>query len=1021
MPHFINFHYRTAMSKTHLRLLKIASFFTFILTTLTLASQSIRVEGSVTDKSNQPIIGAAILVKNTDNGTTTDLDGKYFIQANVGDVLVISYVGFASQELTINDATNTYNVALSDNLSLDEVVVVGYGTRKKIDVTGAVASLNLETIKENPNTNIAQFLQGTIPGLNVGVATTAGGTPPISIRGRVSLNGNQNILVILDGIQYTGSLAAINPDDIATVDVLKDASSTAIYGAQAANGVMLLTSRKGKEGSKPRISLSSSLTTQDPTITFRPNNREQYLAALKQAFYDKAYTQESGYIEENPSFNIASVVDASMRDASGNILPNDFDWWDAGTNKGSIFENNLSVSGGTDKFNYLLSGGIADQTGFIINDKFSRKTLRANLESTPLSWWKVGLTSVGSFVNQDGAEPSLATLQRASPLLVPYDANGNLIISPTNTVEQNAFITYEVDDVERHNYLFANLYNEISLPFIKGLTYRLNFGNNARNDKHYYASKFDAGQTGRAYKEDQNYYDFTYDNILNYNRVVGKHDIQATLLYGSIKRNFNSTYTEGSGFTRLTLGYNNIGLASTLVSNSDAWEEALEYQMARIGYKYNDKYLLTATIRRDGFSGFSKNNKYGVFPTIAAGWIVSEESFLKDNSTIDFLKLRAGYGVNGNLTSRYSSLASLTTSAAYVFGDGGSTQFGQQVNTLGNENLKWERTNGLNIGLDFSLFGDKTTGSLDFYNNNTYDLLFNVAIPAVSGFQNILTNLGQINNRGFEAAITHNILRKQDFTWSARVVFSTNVNKIVTLTGQDADKNGVEDDLVSSGLFIGKSINAIYDYKANGVYTLDATRLPGFPIGSMSIVDQNGDGDITAAADRVFQGRQEPAYRISLGNNFSYKAFNFSFLFNSVLGGKDGYYGVNRPFANNIAQYYREDNTIRWNDFVGIDYWSPNNPDGKYPRNISGSRAKVEARNFEKRDFLRLQDISISYNLGASILKKVKAQNVNLFVSGKNLWTLTNWEGWDPETGQGIEAGGRPVLRAFTVGANITY
>lgn len=985
--------------------------------------QNVTVTGTVRDGSDtEPLTGVTIAVEGTPIGVFTDANGGYSISAPANGSLSFRYTGYKGQTIAINGRT-VIDVAMEASAdALEELVVVGYGTRKKVDVTGAVASLNLETLSEAPNTNIAQFLQGTIPGLNVGVATTAGGTPPISVRGRVSLNGNQNVLIILDGIQYTGSLSAINPDDITSIDVLKDASSTAIYGAQAANGVLLITSRKGKAGEKPRISFNSAYTTQNPTVgDFIPRNREQYLAALKEAFYDKAYTQESGYTVDVPNFNLAAVIDGSMRDASGNLLGNDFNWWDAGTNTGTIWESNLSVSGGNEKFNYLLSGGYVDQKGFVINDKFGRKSLRVNLEAQPLKWWKVGLTSLGSFVNQDGAEPALATLQRASPLHVPYDANGNLIVSPTNTIELNAFVTYEVDDYDRHNYYFANLFNEISFPFLKGLTYRLNFGNNARTDKHYYSSKFDAGQTGRAYKDDQNYYDYTLDNILNYNKTLGKHDLGLTLLYGAIERSFNSTFTEGRGFSRLTLSYNDLALASSQFANSDGWKESLLYQMARLSYKFNDRYLLTGTVRRDGFSGFAKNNKYGVFPTLALGWIVSEESFLKDINAIDLLKIRAGYGVSGNQTSRYSSIATLATSAAYVFGDGGTTAFGQQVNALGNDNLKWERTKGLNVGLDFTLFNGKTAGTLDFYNNNTYDLLFSVAIPSITGFNSITTNLGQISNRGFEASISQRIFAKRDFEWSTSVVFAANKNKIVTLTGQDANKDGIEDDLISSGLFIGKSINTIYDYQADHVYDLDDERLPGFPIGSMSVVDQNGDRDITPAGDRIFIGRQEPAYRVSLMNTLSFKGFKLTFLLNSVQGGKDGYLGVNRPFANNIPQFYREDNTIRWNDFVGIDYWSPTNPSGRYPRNISGSRAKVEPSMYEKRNFVRLQDISLSYNLGSSVLKKAGAQNVNVYVSGKNLFTWTKWQGWDPETGEGILAGGRPVLRAYTVGLNITY
>lgn len=985
--------------------------------------QNVTVGGTVKDnENNEPLVGVTISVQGTNQGTVTGNDGSWSLSVARDAILNFSYTGFEKQTVPVNGQNKFDIILVASAQSLDEFVVVGYGVQKKVDVTGAVASLNIQDLQELPNTNIAQFLQGTLPGLNVGVATTAGGTPPISVRGRVSLNGNQSVLVILDGIQYTGSLSAINPDDIASIDVLKDASSTAVYGAQAANGVILITSRKGVAGARPRISFNTAYSTQTPTVgEFVPHDREGYLSALTEAFYDRAYTMESGYTVPDPTFNVATVIDGSMRDANGQLLPNDFNWWDAGTNKGTIYENNLSVSGGSDKVSYLFSGGLVDQKGFIINDKFARKSLRMNLDLQPLNWWKVGLVSLGSFVNTDGAEPALATIQRASPLHVPYDANGNLIVSPTNTIELNAFTTYEVDDYERNNYYFANIYNEISLPFLKGLTYRLNFGNNFRTYKHYYASIFDAGQTGRAYKDDQNYYDYTLDNILNYNNTFGKHDLGVTLLYGSIQRNFNSTFTEGRGFSRLTLSYNDLALASSQFANSDGWKEALLYQMGRLNYKFDNKYLVTATVRRDGFSGFSKNNQSAIFPTVALGWILSEEGFMQNMKAIELLKLRVGYGVNGNQTSRYSSIASLTTSAAYVFGDGGTTAFGQQVGRLGNDNLKWERTKGLNLGVDFSLFNGKTTGTLDVYDNNTYDLLFSVAIPNITGFENITTNLGQINNKGLEAYISQRIFTKSAFDWSASLVFSANKNKIVSLTGQDANNDGIEDDLINSGLFIGKSISTIYDYQTNGVYDLDDTRLPGFPVGSMSVVDQDGDGDITPAKDRVFIGRQEPAYRWSLINTFNLKGFRLSFMLNAVQGGKNSYLGINRPFANNIPQYYREDNTIRWNDFDGIDYWSPNNPNGKYPRNISGARAKVEPGMYENRSFVRLQDITLSYNLASTLLKKVKAQTINLYVSGKNLVTWTNWEGWDPETGEGILAGGRPVLRTFTVGASIVY
>ncbi|MEI6948858.1 SusC/RagA family TonB-linked outer membrane protein [Paraflavisolibacter sp. H34] len=985
------------------------------------AQNILRVKGTVKSDKGEGV-SASVTLKGSAKGVTTDAGGNFSIDAPSNGTLSVSSVGFTAQDVPVNNQTNITITLLPMVNQLDQVVVVGYGTQRKKDVTGSVASVNVEALRDVPNTNIGQYLQGTVPGLNVGVSTTAGGTPPIAIRGQVSLSGNQDVLIVLDGIQYTGTLSSINPDDIATIDVLKDASSTAVYGAQAANGVILITTRKGRSGQKPRINLTSSYGIQNPTVgNLRPMNREQYLAALKEAFYDKAYLAPD-YTTPNPAFNIATVVDASMRDASGNILPNDYDWWKAGTQTGRINENNLSISGGSDRFTYLLSGALTNQRGFIINDNFKRKTLRANLETKALNWWKIGLVSSAAFVNQDGAEPALATLQHMSPLLVPYDASGKLIAFPTNTLEASPFTTYYVDNYDRNNHLFANIYSDIDVPFVKGLNYRLNFGNNYRTLEQFGSSIYAAGQTGEAYKRVQRFYDYTLDNILTYNKKFGNHDLTGTLVYGAIKRNWDSTGAYATNFSRLTLSYNNLSQGGRQLTGSDSWEETLNYQMARLFYRFNNKYMLTATLRRDGYSGFAANNKYGYFPTIALGWSLSDENFMKNVEVVNNLKLRAGYGESGNLTSRYSSLSRVSALAAnaYIFGDGGSTAFGQQVQTLGNENLVWERTTGLNAGVDFALFNNGLTGSLDFYNNNTHDLLYSVRIPSATGFDSIRTNIGQMRNTGFEATLTQRIIKQKDFTWNATLNFSTNTNKVIALTGVDANNDGKEDDLVASGLFIGKSANTIYDYQANGIYQIGEARLPGFYVGTVKAVDQDRSGTITPEKDRVFIGRREPAYRASLLNTFFYKGFSLSLLFNSVQGGKNGYLASGRPFANNRSFYFRDDNAVRWNDLTGIDYWSPSNPGGKYPRNISGTPVAIDVLNYDQRNFIRLQDVSLSYNF-ANLLQRIKAQSLSVFVSGKNLATWTNWEGWDPETGEGLLIGGRPVLRAFTVGINVTY
>jgi TonB-linked SusC/RagA family outer membrane protein len=998
-------------------------------------AQQKTIQGRVTSESGSPVPGATVSIKGTNTGTTTNNRGEFSIRASRGTVLVVSNVGYAEAEISVGDETEVAVQLKTSVQSIDEVVVIGYGTRRKKDLTGSVASVNLEAMREAPNTNIGQLLQGTVPGLNVGLSTNAGGTPPISIRGQNTLNGNQSVLIIVDGIQYTQSLSSINPDDIASIDVLKDASSTAVYGAQAANGVLLITTRRGRNNQKPRITLSTSYSSQRPSENLRPMNLDEYLNNIKEAYWNLSYLGPD-YTQPNPNFNVAQYVDATMRDASNNLLPNNFDWWDAGTNTGRIAEVNLGISGGGDRFNYLLSGGFTDQAGFIINDKFKRKAIRANLETKPLTWWKVGLVSSGSFVNQDGQEPTMGNIIQASPLHVPFDANGNLIPSPTNTLVPNPFQTYYVEDRERNNYYFANIYSDIDFPFLPGLNYRMNFGNNYRTTARFNASQFAASLQGAAFKNNEEYYDYTFDNILTYTKAFGKHDISGTLLYGAIKRQFNNTGARSEIFSRLNLGYNNLGQGTNAFVTSSAYEEALSYQMARINYKFNDRYLLTATVRRDGFSGFADNFKSAYFPTAALGWITSQEEFMQNVTWINFLKVRVGFGVSGNQTSRYSSIARVSTTPwapsppnnnfafPYVFGDGGTTAAAQQVTTLSNPDLKWERTKGLNAGIDFALFSNRLSGSLDFYRNNTSDLLYSVNIPSATGFTSIQTNLGELRNTGFEAALTYKIIEKKDLSWTTTLNFWTNQNRIIHLTGQDLNKDGKEDDLIGSGYFINRARYTIYDYQYEGIYNATETRLPGFTVGSYKIMDIDKSNTITDA-DRVFLGQREPAYQVSLFSTISYKAFTFSFFLNSIQGGKDGYLGNNNP------SYFRDDNGIRNNYLTAIDYWSPSNPDGKYPRNISGSRSYNETtlNRWQDRSFVRLQDASLSYNLASSLLKKAKAQAINVYVSGKNLITWTKWEGWDPEPistdGLNNAAGGllgtRPVMRAFTVGINITY
>jgi TonB-linked SusC/RagA family outer membrane protein len=974
-----------------------------------ISQTDISITGKVTDeKTKSPIPGVSVKVKNGTTTAVTDENGVYKISVpNEQTALVFSYIGYDVQEVTVGNIKNINVVLKTSQAILDEVVVVGYGTQKKADVTGSVVRANLDDFRNAPTTNVASLLQGTVPGLNVGQVNRAGATPSIGIRGQNTLGGNQNVLIILDGVQYNGSLTSINPDDIASIDILKDASATAVYGAQAANGVILITSRKGAIG-RTRISFSSQYATQKPNIDLKPMARDEYLDHIKYLYYDEAFLAPD-FTRPNPAFDLVSKVDASMKDAQGNLLPNDFSWYDEATKTGAVVDNQLSVSGGTDKITYLLSGSLTRNSGFINNDVFKRKTIRANIETKATDWLTIGLQSFGTFVNEDGVEPSFTDINLMSPLILPWDNNGNLKINPFNTNVTNPLLSYQADDYDRHNYFFANVYGNIQLP-VKGLSYKISFGNNYRLDFKNISNMYDANLTGQASKENTTYYDYTFDNVLTYNKAIGKHSFTGTLLYGAIERDNSYTRAYSTGFSRLTLGYDNLQQGTNRFAISNAWKETLNYQMFRLNYNYDSRYLFTGTIRRDGFSGFAENNKYGIFPSVSAGWDISKEPFFKVN-WVDNLKLRIGYGVAGNQTTRYSSLANVGVSAAYVFGDGGSTQFGQQVNSLSNPDLKWERTTGANLGLEFTLFKNRLSGVIEYYDTKTTDLLYSVNIPVITGFSNILTNIGQLNNKGLEISLNSKNINSAEFKWTSSLNFARNVNKLVKLLG-DLNGDGVEDDLPQSGLFIGQSTAVIYDYQVNGIWQVGEKIPTGYSLGTYRIVDQNGDGVINAS-DRTVLGSSAPAYRISLLNNFQYKNFTLSIFLNSVLGGDKSY------LAGNTPRLIRDDNSIRNNYLSGIDFWSPDHPDGKYPRSIVS--ATLNPPLFQNRSFIRLQDVSLSYKFSGKLIERMKLQNLNVFVSGRNLATWTKWDGWDPETNQGLTNDGRPVFKGYSVGLNVTF
>ncbi|WP_373331217.1 SusC/RagA family TonB-linked outer membrane protein [Salmonirosea aquatica] len=972
----------------------------------------IAVSGKVIDENGSGLPGVSILVKGTQLGTTTDQNGSYLLDVpNPDAILVFSFVGYISQETVVGNQT-TIDISLKPDLkALEEVVVVGYGTQKKSDLTGSVVRANIEAFRESPNVNLAQSLQGTVPGLNIGQVTQAGQNPSISIRGRTTINGNQNVLLVVDGIIFTGNMSDLNPADIESVDVLKDPSSMAIYGAQAANGVILITTKGGQKATKPIFNYTGSYTTQTPSNTLHLLDRDGFIKKAGDVDWQKAFLAPD-YTQPNPAFSYADVAnDPPLR--AGFENGTNYNWWDNTTNPGFIASHNLSVRGSGQEFSYFLSGGYTNQKGFVMNDKFKRITTRINIENKIFKWFRIGAQTFGSFSDYSGVSPALNGITIMSPLVQPTDAEGNYILNPNGTNNANPFLVAAADDFDKRNNLFGNFYANIDVPFVKGLSYRINYGHNYSWDRNYNSNPYANGAAGGAFKTNVHSYDWTLDNIVNYKKSFKEiHNVDVTLVAGRRERKYENTTATGTNYSNLRLIYNNLSLGTIQNIGSEAWDESYLYQTGRINYEFKYRYLLTATLRRDGFSGFAENKKTALFPSLGFGWVLSEENFMKVPA-ITMLKLRGSYGTNGNLVSRYASLARLNAYPAYVFGEGGSTEFGQLVTTLANPNLSWETTTGFNFGLDFSLLKNRLSGSVDYYRTTTNDLIFNVNIPEVTGFNQITSNVGNIANRGIELILNGKVADAGDFKWNATFNLASNRNRIVSLLGLDNDGDGVEDDLVASGLFIGQPIGAIYDYESAGIIQIGEEAPTGYFVGTHRIVDQNGDGFIDAQ-DRVIRGQNEPAYNFGLLNEFSYRNFTLRFFINSIQGGKNGYRALNMPSSLGIG-----DNIRRNNFWRELDYWTPANPDARYRGLDQG--AATEYNYYDNRSFVRLQDVTLSYGLGQSVAGKLGLQGLKVFVSGKNLATLTKWVGWDPETGSGLATNGLPVMKGISVGLDVRF
>ena len=966
-------------------------FFLFALLAFQVSAQTTPITGRVVDTDGKPLENVSVQIKGTNTGTATTANGTYRLNAPkpTGNVIVFSAVGFTDKELTQTGATVDVQMDKS-NTALDAVVVVGYGTQRRKDVTGSVVSLDKQRLENMPNSNFAQALEGALPGvtINTNGGGAEGNSVSILVRGRKSVLASSNPIIILDGVPYNGSISDINPTDIASFDILKDASAAAIYGSRAANGVILITTKRGTSG-KPVITYDGFAGIQEVS------NLPPVLQGAD--FYNYKVTREG---------TGAVTLSEKANYDNGRFT----DWLDLGTRKGMRQQHTVSVRGGSSNFKYYASLSYLDVKGVAVNDNFKRFSARINLEANFTSWLTYGTNTQLSYNDRSGLPVTFSGdygVYTFNPLTSPYDSTGKLAIYPwpedkffanplAPTLAASADNTYKA--------LTTN-YFLVKFPFVQGLSYRLNTSVDyqGRTINSYYGRNTRTGaQAGGSLSQSSSTVrNLTIENILNFDRSFGKHTIGLTGVYGYEYRNATSSTLSAEGFPSDVLTYYQANVALLKDPRSTFTREDLLSQMARLNYNYDSRYLFTATVRRDGYSGFGENDKFGIFPGAALAWNITNEKFFPKNNFVDNLKLRLSYGQVGNQgVSAYQTLARLS-SRPYI--DGATTAAGYVPTSLGNPDLGWEKSTQENIGLDFSFFHNRLSGTLDYYHTENSDLLLTRSISSVQGVTSVTQNIGKTSNKGLELALNANVMTKKDFSWTVNGNISFNRNKFVDIYG-----NGKSD--TASRYFIGHPIDVDFGYVFNGVYQFkeDTLNTPQGAVhpGYAKILDVNGDGVINAN-DRTIIADNQPDYSWGLSNTFKYKNFSLYVFVHGVQG---------RESVNNLLTDNNVNAGVRYTTIVK-NWWTPTNPTNEYYANVLNATKGFSVPIVENSSFVRVRDIMLSYTFGQGMLKKGGLASCKIYVEARNPFTFTKWSGLDPEFTSQTTI---PLQKEYIVGVTIS-
>ena len=994
-----------------------------LLLSIQIFAQDRTVSGKVTSSDDgSGIPGASVSVKGTSKGTSTDMDGNYKITVGNSAVLVFSAVGTNLQEVSVGTKSQI-NVALSaDTKSLQEVVVVGYGTQKKSQLTGAISSVTAKQITEMPITNLGQAMQGRVAGVDVAQSGSKPGTVPrVLIRGRRSFNAGNDPLYVVDGIPLSGGYEDMNPNDVASMEILKDATATAIYGARGANGVVLITTKRGSKDGKTVISYDTYVGSTESLDKIKLFTGAEY-AEMKRESRRTIGTYKNASGSLVPTGVVDAFADSKLFtpiELDGIAKGRSLDYQDMMVRKGMQQNHAIGVQGGNEKTQFSINAGYFQDNGIIEGLDFTRYSFRASVDHQVNKRLKIGASSYLMYAVTNGANLNpYGYLLSQNPLARAYDDSGNLIFQQTDdallTNPLNEIVSgAKIDETKKYR-MFNSIYAELQLA--EGLKYRVNFGPDftiSRNGRFNGALTNDIkGGNPTASTDNRFGFNYTIENILTYNKQFNDHNLGVTLLQSMQRDNFEQYTQSVLGVPVETQQFYNLGNASSIQgigSNLIQW--TIASYMARVNYDYKGKYLLTVTARRDGSSRFGENTKWGNFPGVALGWNLHQEDFMKDLTWLDELKVRASYAQVGNQGLSPYQTVGLEGRTSYAWNN--TAAYGYRPNTIGNADLKWETSTSQNIGVDFSVWRGRISGSAEYYQTNTTDLLLSDQLPTSTGFAAVTRNVGETMNRGIELSLTtNNIDAANGFKWSTDFVFYKNNEEIISLY------NGAKDD-VGNRWFIGKPLNSYFDYEYAGIWqpweTEDA-KAKGFTVGQIKVRDANNDGKITAD-DRVLLGSDVPSWTGGITNRFSYKGFDLSFFI------------FTRQGQMIVSKFHQNSNYLqgRYNQ-IKVDYWTPDNITAKYPRPNFNQEfpAYNTAIMYYDGSFIKVRNINVGYTFPAKTAQKLGLSSLRLFASIQQPFIFSNYRskenGVDPETSNGnVENSVTPATSVSTFGLNIKF